>query len=273
MKNYLKFISLILVISLVISMTGCSSIVSMDDLDSLESQIDDLESQVDDLEDELKEYIEASRNQINEPIEEDSADAPKQPEKKEELDPSAFPESDVLQQLEITEYSYSTDYANYVFLVIKNNSDFDITVYGEMIFRDGKDSLVGTTSNEERAFEAGQEIILDFYTDTDFATYDYTLSVGIEEYYDSILSLLESEVSTTDSKAILAITNTGDKPAEFVQYTVLFFEAGVLIDYDWGYCTDDDSEIKPGKTNYSEANTYESFDSILLFLSGKASKD
>ena len=52
----------------------------------------------------------------------------------------------------------------------------------------------------------------------------------------------------------------------------LFFSGDDLVYYDWGYCTDDDSEIKPGKTSYAEARAYEDFDSVLVYLSGRAEK-
>ena len=116
----------------------------------------------------------------------------------------------------------------------------------------------------------GQEIILDFYNEDSFASYEYTISVDLETYYGPILSKLEKEVTITDSKVILAVTNNSDKAAEFVQYTVLFFSGDTVVDYGWGYCTDDDSEIKAGKTNYDESTTYEEFDSALVYLSGKS---
>ena len=77
-----------------------------------------------------------------------------------------------------------------VFLGIKNNSAYDITLYGEIVFKNADGDLVGTSNNEARAFEAGQEMMLDFYSDSGFASYEYTLSADIEDYYAPVLSSL-----------------------------------------------------------------------------------
>lgn len=283
MRKHLKIIGLCVALVIILSAAGCSSIVSKEDLEDLESQLEDLENQVEDLEDTLEELVEEKVDSPSEKSQDDGtssdADTSTTEEKATEdtdnqtgVDPSTFSETAVLALLEITEYTYSSDYNNYVFLGVKNNSTFDITIYGEMVFRNAEGALIGTSSSEERAFEAGQELMLDFISDDPFTKYEYNLSVDVETYYDSVLSLLSKEISLTDSKVILAVTNNGDKPAQYVEYTVLFFDGDTVVDYDWGYCTDDDNEIKPGKTNYDEATAYESFDSVLVFLSGRADK-
>ena len=276
-------IGLISLAIMLLAASGCSAIVSQEDLDKLEAQVDELESQVEDLEDLIDEFIEAGSAETTGEADTGSEDTTKQAEESTSADSgtkdaqstkdaAAFDEDTVLGMLEITEYTYNSDYNNYVFLGVKNNSSYDLNIYGEMIFKNADGGLVGTSNREIYAFEAGQEVMLDFSSDVVFAGYDYTLSVGEEEYYAPVLSSLVKEVSVTDTKAILAVTNNGEKAAKYVEYIVLFLNGNTVVDYEWGYCTDDDSEIKPGKTNYDEASTRETFDSVLVYLNGRADK-
>ncbi len=279
MKKSYKLIGFIISLIIILSTAGCS-LVSQEDLEDLESQIEDLESQVDDLEDEIDEIksaadkpsmqTEASEDTIPDP-EDEEAPEPPQNEQEDKENTSGFSEKEVLSQLEVTEYTYVSEYSNYMFLAVKNNSPYTITIYGETIFKDENGDLIGAANNEKRAFEAGEEILLDFYNEDSFSSYEYSLSADLEEYYVPVLSSLTKELTITDSKVIISVTNNGDIAAQYVEYYVLFFNGDTIVDYGWGYCTDDDSEIKAGKTNYDEAVTYEEFENALVFLSGRAS--
>ena len=161
MKKVLKSLAMIAAIVLVISAAGCS-FVTQDDIDSLESQLDDLESQIEDLEDTLDEIQtekEDNTMQNTDNAESDSSNEPSVPEDNSETpvqaDTSEFSAQAVLTQLEVTEYTYLSDYSSHMFLVVKNNSPYNLTIYGETIFKDGDGALIGTSSAEERAFESG----------------------------------------------------------------------------------------------------------------------
>ena len=73
-------------------------------------------------------------------------------------------------------------------------------------------------------------------------------------------------------KCIIAVTNTGDIPADFVKYNLLFMKNGDVVDTAWGYITDSDSEIKPGKTQYVEKKGPADFDDVLIYLEAKGKK-
>ena len=282
MKKHLKALALILTVLILVAMSGCSSIITKEDLEDLEDQLSELEDQLEDLEDQVDELKDNSAIQIAQESDTTTASQTTEQETEEittqdpntesEVTASAFDEDAVLGMLETTEYAYHSDYSSYALLVIKNNSQYDLSLYGEMIFKDSDGALVGTVSSQTYAFEAGQETLMEFYSSDDFASFEYSLSADEETYYAPILSSLEKEVSMTDSKAVLSVTNNADMPAQYVQFYALFFSGDDLVYYDWGYCTDDDSEIKPGKTNYAQARSYEDFDSVLVYLSGRAEK-
>ena len=61
----------------------------------------------------------------------------------------------------------------------------------------------------------------------------------------------------------------GSEPADFVEGYVLFFKNGQLVHYESSYFTDDDSELKPGETISKQITSYEEFDSMQFYLTGK----
>lgn len=181
----------------------------------------------------------------------------------------AFDEESIIQQLEVTEYSYNNDWWNYAFLAIKNNSDRDIRLSAEVQFYNGE-SLVGAKTNDVYAFEHGTETILMFMPDEEFTSMKYEFSVEEEEYYDSVISNLSYETTTAKEKEIITVTNNGSEAAEFVEGYVLFFNGETLVDSDSTYFTDDDSELKAGKSITRELDCYEPYDNIKVFFTGRA---
>lgn len=183
--------------------------------------------------------------------------------------PNKFDEDNITKDLKVTEYQWSNDWYYYVALVVKNNSEFNLAPSIKMVFYDEDGNMIGASNQEDKAFESGYEMAFVFTNEDEFASYKYEISVQEEKYYDCVLSSLTVETNITDEKAILSVTNNGDKAAEFVKYTILYFNSNEAVGSGRGYCVDDDSELKPGKTEYVEDNCYETFDSIKIYFSGR----
>lgn len=49
----------------------------------------------------------------------------------------------------------------------------------------------------------------------------------------------------------------------------MFFLGGILVDYDSSYFTDSDYELKPGDTITEQFNSYDDFDKIEFYLTGR----
>jgi len=62
--------------------------------------------------------------------------------------------------------------------------------------------------------------------------------------------------------------NDGAVAASFVEGYALFFKNGKVVDHDSAYFTDNDSEIKPGKSIMKELSTREDYDSYELYFDG-----
>ena len=72
-----------------------------------------------------------------------------------------------------------------------------------------------------------------------------------------------------ENNVVVTVTNNGSEAANFVQVYVLFLDAdNNVIDCDWTYVTDDDSEIKPGATISEQLNTRKPFDHIEAYFEG-----
>ena len=105
--------------------------------------------------------------------------------------------------------------------------------------------------------------------DEAFVTMEYELEVSEEEWYDCVQSDLSYEATEAKDKIILSVTNDGDEAAKFVEVSVLFLNGENVVGFSKNYITDDDSELKPGKTIMQEMDCYEDFDSYQVFFSGR----
>ncbi len=170
----------------------------------------------------------------------------------------------------IKEYSWETNYGNYTALILKNNFVYSLSPRVQISFKDKNGKIVGAKDQSENAFGPKSEMAFVFRNDEPFEDYEYIISANKEKYYDECVSKLECAHSITNDKVILQVKNNGDKPAKFVKYIVLFKNKDEVVDYDWGFCTDDDSEIKVGMTEMGEASVSykEKFDTVEIYLTG-----
>lgn len=261
-----KAVVFMLLIALVVTLFGCSSGVSKEDYDKALAEIDSLKKQ-------LESNNIAPTTNADEQTEEktpqtESEDITTQPATT-GIEKGSFDAEEVISQLEVTTYSYSSRYYEYAFLEITNNSEFDLDVSAEVKFYDASGNLVGAKSGSQEAFQQGTSILMYFMPDESFATMDYELSASEEEWYDCVVADLSYESTPAKDKEIVSVTNNGTKAAEFVQAYILFFNGDKIVGFDWTYFTDDDSELKPGKTITEEMDCYESYDSYKIFFTGR----
>ena len=186
-----------------------------------------------------------------------------------EVPEGEFDAEAVLKQLEVTEYHYSSDYWNYAFLIIQNNSPYNLSISANANFYDEDGNLVGAKSSGQDAIESGYNTLVYFMPDEKYSKMEYELDVSEEEYYECVQSDLSYEASEAEDKIILSVTNNGEEPAEFVEAYALFFNGDTPVGFTSNYITDDDNELKPGKTINQEMDCYEDFDSYKVFFSGR----
>lgn len=143
-------------------------------------------------------------------------------------------------------------------------------ISGSLKTFDASGALLGAKSTSEEAVAPGTETLLVFMLDEQFAKTEYEITVEEETWYTCVTQDLTYESSTAKKKEVMTVTNNGSIPAEFVEGLVLFFSGDKLVGYSSTYFTDNDSELKPGKSITKEISCYETYDSFLVFFTGRA---
>ncbi len=164
------------------------------------------------------------------------------------------------------------------FAIVKNNIDKDVSVQINTIARNADSSMIGAGSADIEVLSPGAEslcvVYFDSITKEEIDSCETTLNYSEESYYFGINNNLETEISDTGNKIVVAVTNKGDVPAMFVEGYAFFFDGDDCIGYDSRYFTDDDSEIKPGATIVEELSFYNSdgrsYDHFELAFDGRA---
>lgn len=258
-----RIIAILSALILIVGMAGCAATqsggVPQEEYDTLKKEYDSLKAEYDALKAQLD-----NNEQIP------GGGSGKAPDSSSDDKPTGkFDEDAVISQLDVQELSYSNDFWNYTFLLVTNNSEYDISFSVNVNFYDEAGTLVGAKYGSEEAVESGYTVLLYFMPDEKYATIDYEFSVDEEDFYDCVLSDLSYEGTVAKDKVILSVTNNGEEPAEFVEANVLFFNGDKLVGFSNNYFVDDDSELKPGKTINKEMECYDTFDSYQVYLAGR----
>lgn len=90
-----------------------------------------------------------------------------------------------------------------------------------------------------------------------------------DTWYVSVTQDLIFESSAAKDKEIVTVTNNGSIPAIYVEAHVLFFSGDVLVDYSSAFFSDNDYELKPGKSITEEVRCWEPYDSFLIVLTDR----
>lgn len=175
-----------------------------------------------------------------------------------------------LEGCEVREYDWISGSSQYKFLAVKNVSGYDATIELTALFMDKDGAVIGVKNLDVRACENGYETLWVLRNDGPFDEVMYDITLSPESYYKAAQSVVQLNASISGDKAIITAKNTGEVPVEFVEYSLLYFNAtGDVVGYSWGYLTDKDSEIKPGKTIFREEECNTPFTAVELFAIGR----
>ena len=173
---------------------------------------------------------------------------------------------------EVIDYLYEDSLSSRYFLIITNNSEATVSIFANGIAKDANGSMIGASDLSIDVLGPGETSIGYFYFNgvSGIETVEYEMTYDTEPYYTPILSNLYTEQTINNKNVIVAVTNNGEIPAYFVEAYALFFDAeNNVVDYTSRYITDDDIEIKAGKTIVAQLDTYESFDHVEVYLTGR----
>ncbi len=175
----------------------------------------------------------------------------------------------------IDEYLYSNSIGDSLyFLVITNNSNQSVGISANGTAKDANGNTIGADDLEIDVLGPGEQSIGYFYFDgvRNLASVDYSIDYSTNISYTPVLANLDVQQTINNKNVIVSVTNNGSTSAEFVEAYALFFDAsGKVVGYESAYVTDDDSEIKSGKTITKQLDAYNAFDTVKVFLTGRHS--
>lgn len=157
------------------------------------------------------------------------------------------------------------------FIIVKNNSNETVDISTSSLAYSEDGTMVGAANGSLDALGSGCTSVLyeSFETNAQISRYELELNTSPSKYYKSVIEDLSFVQNDIDGGAVFQVTNNGKDSAEFVEGYALFFKDNQLVGYESTYFTDDDSQIKPGKTISKQMTAYEDFDRIEFYLTGR----
>lgn len=160
-------------------------------------------------------------------------------------------------------------YSYYEGIVIQNTSGDTKDYDAQVMFYDEKNDLIGVGNYSIDTIGKGQKALFKFSNETPFDHIEYTI-IASDSRYAEVQSFVDIEVKKTDDKAIIIAKNTGNVAARFVEYECLFInKKKEVVGSNWGYLTDNDSELKPGMTEFREESCREPFKTVEVYYTGR----
>ena len=157
------------------------------------------------------------------------------------------------------------------FIIVKNNSNETVDISTSSLAYSEDGTMVGAANGSLAALGAGCTSVLyeSFETSAQISRYELELNTSPSKYYKSVIEDLSFVQNDIDGGAVFQVTNNGKDSAEFVEGYALFFKENELVGYESTYFTDNDSQIKPGKTISKQVTAYKDFDRIEFYLTGR----
>ena len=173
----------------------------------------------------------------------------------------------------IVGYLYEDTFSSMYFLVVTNNSKVPVSLSANGIARDANDGMIGADDLSIDVLGPGETSVGYFYFSDvkDVASVDYTFEYDTSTYYYPVISNLSVEQTLNDRNVTVKVTNNGNSCAEFVEAHALFFDSNKnLIYHASNYVVDNDNEIKPGKSITTQLDSYESYDHVEVYFTGRS---
>lgn len=177
-------------------------------------------------------------------------------------------------KVEIKEYLYKDSIGSCkYYLIVTNNSDDAIKFKADGTAVNKKGEKVDTATMTIDVIGSHETSVGSFFfgdaKDIEKVKYDY--SCEEETTYKPVINNLSVETNKNDKNVTLVVTNKSDIPAQFVQAYALFFDKNnKLVSCQSKFITDGDSEIKPGATISAQLDSYEKYDHVEIYYTGRS---
>lgn len=176
-------------------------------------------------------------------------------------------------QFDTEEYIFENSFGTtYYFVVMTNNTNETYKVSSNGTALDANGNVLGADDMTVDVIGPGETTMEYFFFDNVSGVdhVDYQLNYS-DSYYKPVINNLAVEQNINNKNVVVSVTNNGSYAAEFVQAYALFFDSNNnVVRFDSTYVTDDDSEIKPGATLSKQLDSYNAFDTVNVYFTGRA---
>ena len=183
---------------------------------------------------------------------------------------NSFDAAEVAKNFQVTEYKINDQFHYFAVYVVKNTSEFTLDINGNIEAFNGE-NIIGAKEGGEYAVPAGKDIVLAYSFDESFTEAKYKFTAQVSSLYVGVTQDLSIDSTSAKNKEIIKVTNNGTHDAEFVQATVLFFKNSKLVFLNSKYICAGDN-LKPNESKSAEVSCSISYDSISVFLTGRATR-
>jgi hypothetical protein len=169
-------------------------------------------------------------------------------------------------------YRWSDGNSNFIAFDVINFTASTVSATFSIKFLDENGKFIDAKTDTKYAIGKGQKVLFLFEIDQSFASYDYSINAEKDPYFSSVYENLFVSTGVSSILTFIQIANNGDVAAQLVEYNILYLSNGKVVDYGMGYCVDEDSEIKPGKTVVKKDIPDREYDSIEVYVTGRVNK-
>lgn len=148
------------------------------------------------------------------------------------------------------------DLGNELIIILKNGYTYSYSLTATAVFYDESGKMLGKSTNDNYYFEPGKECALNFrgpydsdYRDVPYASYKVTYQAApISPTIKSTLSDINITSNIGADNIMVEVTNNGDVETEFTVISVIFYQGGVPVAYNYRYA----DANAPGSADYIE---------------------
>ena len=171
----------------------------------------------------------------------------------------------------LEEYALRDPDSSYIwhFYLVRNNGTAAADIAANTVAYDADGRVIGAADGALSCLPAGctglfYEV---FDADGEAAAFDPQFFVTAP-FGEPVMQNLEVHEDVLTRGVVVHVTNNGEKKAESVQITALFFKDGELVDYGEAWFSDSEGNLAPGKTMSKQIGTEQEFDSVKVYLAG-----
>ena len=187
----------------------------------------------------------------------------------------AYTPDSITNSIMINDYSYEGILATHHFFEVTNMSPYTISITITDAAKNSAGSVIGAARTAEEDFPSGCTVFAKTYFSdvVGVSSFNTVIQVKEENFYTPVLQDISVQTTDLGNRVTITAANSGDKPAQFLQATAVFFKNGKVVSHGTDYLVDTDLELKPGAAISGQIHAHSTdYDSVKVYLTARKSK-